>query len=194
MEEQDHNCLEYKVILLGSQSVGKTSIIHRAINRVDFETSPTVGVSHFTRTYEIDRNMINLNIWDTAGQEKYRSIATLYYRGANAIVFVYSLDEEQSLKDIVEWYNNVKNQNLEDVKFFLVANKSDLVNERKVSQQQGDEMAKRINAEFIEVSAVAGNNIEELFNSIAYHCSHLQGVTNPDPIPNPNQDKKCCSF
>ena len=194
MEEQDPNCLEYKVILLGSTSVGKTSIIHRAINRIDFETSPTVGASHFTRTFEIDKSMINLNIWDTAGQERYRSITTLYYRGANAIVFVYALDDQKSLTDIEEWYNNVKNQNLEDVKFFLVANKSDLVDERKVSQQQGDEMAKRINAEFFEVSAVTGNLIEELFNSIAYHCSQVKGVTKPGPNPNPNQDKKCCSF
>ena len=163
MEKDDYI---FKVVFVGDATVGKTQIKSRYVQDIfDNNYNPTIGLEFEVKEVEIDNKKIKLQLWDTAGQEKFRSITRTYYKSAHLIVFVYAIDNENTFKNIQNCGKDVKEQTNEKTKFLLVGNKCDLYEEKQVSTEEAQKYAKDNNMEFIEVSAKEGTNINDMFNS-----------------------------
>lgn len=160
--------IDSKIVLLGATSVGKTSIICRAVSdEFDSEMPATIGACYTAKQVQLSDVTVNLQIWDTAGQERFRTLAPMYYRGSVIALLVFSLIEESSLNDVKNWANEMKHQTDEMPKLFVIGNKMDLVDERVITTEQGEEVARELNAIYCEVSAKSGRGIEELFVNVA---------------------------
>jgi small GTP-binding protein len=162
------NALDSKIVLLGSASVGKTSIICRAVSdEFDKEMPATIGACYTAKEVVIADTTVTLQIWDTAGQDRFRTLAPMYYRGSVIAILVFSVTEEKSLGDVKDWADEMKEQTDEMPVLFVVGNKADLVDERTVTTDQGDSLAKTLNALYFEVSAKSGRGVDELFVRVA---------------------------
>lgn len=160
--------IDSKIVLLGATSVGKTSIICRAVSdEFDQEMPATIGACYTAKQVQLSDVTVNLQIWDTAGQERFRTLAPMYYRGSVIALLVFSLIEESSLNDVRNWASEMKTQTDEMPRLFVIGNKMDLAEERVITTQQGEEVAKELNAIYCEVSAKSGRGIEELFVNVA---------------------------
>jgi small GTP-binding protein len=160
--------LDAKVVLLGSASVGKTSIICRAVsNEFDAEMPATIGACYTAKQVDIANVVVNLQIWDTAGQERFRTLAPMYYRGSIVALLVYAINDETSLQDVRNWVDEIRQQTEEMPAIFVVGNKSDLADERKISTDQGQAISNQLGAFFAEVSAKSGRGIDELIIRVA---------------------------
>lgn len=159
---------EAKVIFIGDSNVGKTCIIGQCTNgRFMGETTSTLSSNYSLVTVNTPESKIRFQLWDTAGDEKYRSIVPMFYRGSQAAVVVYSVDDRSTFDDIDYFVDSLKsNLDISAVALYLVANKVDLT-ARAVSPLEGEERAKAIGAAFMEVSAKTGENIQELVSLIA---------------------------
>jgi small GTP-binding protein len=163
---QDLEPSTFRVVLVGDSEVGKTSIIHTYVRQsFDPDQKNTVGASFHTLTREINKQKIIIQIWDTAGQEKYRSIGPIYYRNASAALAVFDCTVEDFTDSLTEWIVSVK-RNATDPVIFVVGNKSDLLSEQESVISRLEEFAGRFGAEYILTSAKDGYNIEQLFNSL----------------------------
>ena len=160
---------EFKIILLGSISVGKTAILNRYItNEFDEDHKCTIRIEFKTKFININ-NMVKakLNIWDTCGDEKFRAITRQYYKDANGILLIYDITNRESFDSITLWVNEIKNNSPAEAILFLVGNKSDLSKERVISFQEGKNKADELGTSFAEVSAKTGDNILLLFENIS---------------------------
>jgi small GTP-binding protein len=160
--------LQCKVVLIGTSGTGKTSIIYRLIhNAFESELRTTLGAGLSTYWTSFWGRPVKLNIWDTAGQENYRSLARIYFRDAQCVLIVYDLADRSTFDDITYWLGEVE-QLAPDTHFdTIVASKSDLRGDRAVSEDEGRALAKSIRAAYYEVSAATGEGIIELFEGIA---------------------------
>ena len=164
-DSYDYN---YKIILLGEGGVGKSSMIQRYVyDKFSIHTTPTIGVANTTKVVSVDGEKILLNIWDTAGQEKYRSMLNSSFRGCRAAIMVYDITSEVTFRNLDYWFEQIKNIGGENVKYLLIGNKADLESSRKVTQKQGMEMARNNNMLFMETSCVSNYNVERAFQEIA---------------------------
>ncbi|CAD8170831.1 unnamed protein product [Paramecium octaurelia] len=158
---------KYKLVFLGDQSVGKTSIINRFMfDTFDGKDHPTVGIDFISKTLYYEDRTIRLQLWDTAGQERFRSLIPSYIRDSAVAVVCYDVEVKTSFANITRWIQDVRLERGNDVIIFIVANKIDLDN-RVISTEEGANLAKESDAHFIEVSAKTGNNVELLFKQIA---------------------------
>ena len=160
---------EFKIILLGSISVGKTAILTRYIDNEFYNNSTsTIKIDFKTKIINVN-NMIQakLNIWDTCGDEKFRAITRQYYTNAQGILLVYDITNRESFEKIIDWVAEIRNNTSNDVALFLVGNKTDLSNERQISYQEGKDKAEELGMFFREVSAKNGDNILVLFVDIS---------------------------
>ena len=157
-----------KVILLGDCGVGKTNIILRFMkDQFDEDSITTTGSTYTMKVIEKDNIKYRLNIWDTAGQEKYRSITKLYLQDASIIILVYSIIEEESFNNLDYWYNTIKDKCSEDIVLAIVGNKSDLYLEETVKEEKGVKYAEEKNAIFKLISAKTDKpGIDELFRMV----------------------------
>jgi Ras-related protein Rab-1A len=114
----------------------------------------------------IDKKEVRLEIWDTSGQERYRTVTKSYFDRAMGVMLVYDCTDEQSFNDVKNWVKQLENHAREDIVKLLVANKSDLT-DFKVDVDTGKALAEELNMKFIETSAKLGTNVEQAFNSIA---------------------------
>ena len=158
----------HKVIFIGDSSVGKTSIITRYVyNSCSPNYSSTIGVDYFSKLVtkkDNENSQIQLQIWDTAGQEKFRSLVPAYIRPSTVAILVYDITCRQSFDNIQQWHQMVLNS--ADPAFILVGNKVDLEDERAVTIDEGKKFASQIHADFIETSASSPTNIDELFDLV----------------------------
>ena len=172
LDEENEKKYDYifKLILIGNSCVGKSSIIQRYIQKTfNDEYTCTIGVDFFMKTLDINDNLIKLQLWDTAGTEKFKSITTGYYRGANAAFVVFDLTSRISFDSVSDWiqnYYNYSNPNSEK-NVVLIGNKSDLKENREISDEEINKFAINNNIKYFETSAKNGNNIEECFYYIA---------------------------
>ena len=195
----------YKVILLGSSGVGKTCIISQYIwDTFDENSASTNGSSYSSKEVKLDDNKkILLDIWDTAGQEKYKSLTRYFYKDSKVALLIYDITNKESFKELKEfWVNEIKNFSSENVILGLVGNKYDLFLDADVTEDEGKELAGNIGAFFKLVSAKTNMGIDDLFLEIAQKCdknSHkfkrrktILLNENKDVLSTKSEKKKCC--
>ncbi|KAL4452817.1 hypothetical protein ABPG74_002382 [Tetrahymena malaccensis] len=171
---RDNKILESKVILLGEARVGKSSIINRFINdQFDPNSKPTtIGGNQQAYSDKIiqvfNGGKIKINLWDTAGQEIFSSIVSVYYKSAQAAIVVFDLTDRNTINKAHKWIQEVQNNNeTKDCKIILVGNKQDKNNERQIKTEEGQEIAKQYKIKYYETSAKNAFNIKELFSDLA---------------------------
>ena len=166
MELQNKIHLSYKILFLGETQVGKTSLIVRYSDN-DYQEGglPTLGVDLKYKYIERDKKNIRLDLWDTAGEERFRSITKSYYSGADGIVFVFDLGNPKSFKTLKTWIEDTKNKVKPNIEFVLAANKSDLNDKRVVPKEEIEKFSSQYNIPFFETSAKNGDGIDEMFNT-----------------------------
>ena len=163
MENQSN--IDYKIITLGDTNVGKTSLIMRyTINEFNTNSLNTIGMDSKIKDIEIDSKKIKIKIWDSAGQERFRSMQKYYYNKVDGIIFVYDITKKNTLKIIDSWIDEVKENVKGDISFILVGNKTDLEEEREVSIIEGEKFAQKYNYHFLECSAANGIGVNEIFD------------------------------
>ncbi|CAJ1938107.1 unnamed protein product [Sphenostylis stenocarpa] len=159
---------KYKLVFLGDQSVGKTSIITRFMyDKFDTTYQATIGIDFLSKTMYLEDRTVRLQLWDTAGQERFRSLIPSYIRDSSVAVIVYDVANRQSFLNTNRWVEEVRTERGSDVIIVLVGNKTDLVDKRQVSIEEGDAKSREFGIMFIETSAKAGFNIKPLFRKIA---------------------------
>ena len=159
-----------KVVLVGESGVGKTSIISQfTTHKFDPHRETSLSAQFISKTVEFQDlgKSIKFDIWDTVGQEKYRSLAEIFYRDAKIVVFVYDITTENSLKGLKEyWYQEVKTKSTGKPLLAVVANKIDLYKDQKVGNDEGMAFAEEIGAIFQTTSALSDSGINTLFENI----------------------------
>ena len=159
----------FKMIVIGDAGVGKSCLTNRAAkDKFISNYSPTIGFEFLSFSTNIDNKIIKLQIWDTCGQEVYRSLITNFYRNASLAMMVYSIDSKESFLHINQWLKEVRIQSNPDVKIILIGNKADLENERAVDY----DVAQKFKEEnqilyFEETSAKTGLNSKKVFEEAA---------------------------
>ena len=165
--QPDYN---YKILLLGSAAVGKTSLVQRFVHdRFDSSYLMTIGMEPSEKHIDLeDGTRVALSIWDLAGQERFRFIRHTFYKGARAALLVYDLTRAATLKDVQKWEKEFVDNCGKDVIKVLIGNKEDLKNQIAVSKKEYEAVHTKIKSHFsIRTSALTGNQVEEAFTNIA---------------------------
>ncbi|EEQ99204.1 RAB6 protein, putative [Perkinsus marinus ATCC 50983] len=159
---------KYKLVFLGEQAVGKTSIITRFMyDTFDSNYQATIGIDFLSKTMYLEDRTVRLQLWDTAGQERFRSLIPSYIRDSSVAVVGYDITNKASFMNCEKWIDDVRTERGNDVIIMLVGNKTDLADKRQVSTEEGEQKAKEQGVMFTECSAKAGYNIKALFRKLA---------------------------
>ena len=202
--------LTFKMIIIGDSGVGKSSLTLKATkNKFDDFYNATVGFEFYTFNVKIDDKIIKLQIWDTCGQEIYRSLISSFYKNAVIAMIVYSIDREESFKHLEYWINEIKNNSNPTTRIILIGNKVDLEEKRQVSKEDGEKLALEHGiCDYYETSAKTGFNSQLIFVQsckILYkdyfkykelaNDPKMVRVESTDSLPLPSTKKKtgCCS-
>ena len=174
MSEEDYDTI-FKIVIVGDSGVGKTNLITRYLKN-DFkpETKATIGVEFSDKKYIYKNKNIKIQIWDTAGQERYRSLTSMYYKGAKGAIFVYDISSKNSFENIDKWLIEMKKTADENIKIILIGNKCDLIEKREVKEDDGKIKAKDLNVPFMETSALNCINVEKAFNFLIEEIANLE--------------------
>jgi len=157
----------FKCIIVGNSGVGKSSLLLQFTeNKFIFDHDMTIGVEFGAKTVDIDGKIIKLQIWDTAGQETFRSIVRSYYRDTSLVLLVYDVSSSISFYSLNKWLEDIKDMS-NNPHIILVGNKSDLSIRRQVSTEEGRAFADKNKMMFIETSARNTSSVEEAFTSVA---------------------------
>ena len=158
-----------KIIMVGAMNVGKTSLVTRYITgKHPGQTKTTKNASYVSKRKSKNGFNFEIKLWDTAGQEKYKSLTTLFTKDAKIAILVYAIDSEDSFKELDEWLKLVKSINDESLIIGIAANKSDLASQTTISEERGREYAKKIGAEWKSTSALIENGGIEEFIDILF--------------------------
>ena len=160
---------QFKLILIGDVCVGKSCIMRRYIeNTFVRDYKANIGVEYRVKSLVLDgKTGADLQIWDTAGQERYKTITKQYYKGSNGILLVYDITDRKTFSNLNFWINDIKTDGPDNLVFIIIGNKSDLVEQRKVSTEEGENFAKKHGFLFKEVSALNGDNITLVFEILS---------------------------
>ncbi|EAY05462.1 small GTP-binding protein, putative [Trichomonas vaginalis G3] len=193
-----------KIVLVGSAHTGKTSIINRYIyGGFTPHTMPSTQPGFFQKKVQNGEGEIQVEIWDTAGQEQYHALSPMFYRDADGGIVVFDLTDSSSFAKSKQWINEIRAARGDDCTIFLVGNKSDLQSIRTVTLETMQNFAKSINVSVYETSAKTGENIELLFNSVVKQISksaklnanfNTQRMRSTVRFTQPAEEKsvKCC--
>ena len=153
-----------KYVIVGDASVGKSNLLLRYTHgQFREEYQLTIGVEFGSSNITIDKNVFRIQIWDTAGQENFRSITRAYYKNSVCALVVYDISSRDSFNNVMSWIEDCKNQSPKTIFIVLVGNKSDLDDKRQVSYEEGKELADKNELLFFESSAKDGINVDEIF-------------------------------
>ncbi|KAG9318612.1 P-loop containing nucleoside triphosphate hydrolase protein [Chiua virens] len=187
-----------KIVLLGDQSVGKTSLITRSAPDVNlshlliwstrrfmYDTfdntyQATIGIDFLSKTMYLEDRTVRLQLWDTAGQERFRSLIPSYIRDSSVAIVVYDITNRQSYISTSKWIDDVRSERGNDVIIVLVGNKADLSEKRQVTVEEATQKATQMNIMFMETSAKAGHNVKSLFKKIAMSLPGMDSNTQPE--------------
>ena len=187
---------EIKLCLLGDAGVGKSSLVLRFVHdQFQQHSQATIGASFMSKNFRIQDQAFKFQIWDTAGQEKYKALAPMYYRGAAAAVVVYDITEETSFESVKRWIKELRQMGPQDIVFAIAGNKKDLTDQREVSTETGQNFADEIGAIFAECSALTAENIDEIFTEIGKNLPQEAPAFQHQGFPTkkePERGSKCC--
>ena len=165
----EDNVQHFKIIFLGDQYVGKSSILNRFYqDKFEPDYQATIGLDFHSKNVEIKGTAIRLLLYDTAGQEKFKSLIPMYIRDANIIIVVYDITNKDSFIHTEHWVNETKDLKRDDAIFVLVGNKIDLEDKRAVTSKEAENFANEKGFLFHEVSAKTGEEVQELFTSVIF--------------------------
>lgn len=162
---------QYKIIIVGDPSVGKTSLILRYTdNAFKRNYVPTLGVMVSDKIFQIEDSIVQLTLWDIGGQQKFQTMRQQFYKGSDAVFLVFDLTRIESFNNIPKWFSDVieqqKNSSQEFIGF-IIGNKNDLDDQRKVTSEMANQLASQLKLGFIETSALLGENVDHAFSTIA---------------------------
>ncbi|XP_062501628.1 ras-related protein Rab-22A-like [Corticium candelabrum] len=195
---------EIKLCLLGDAGVGKSCLVLRFVSDTFTDyLENTIGASFMSKTLIVDDRTFKYQIWDTAGQEKYRGLAPMYYRGAAAAIVVYDVTNAASFKTLQNWIKELKQLGPRDVVIAIAGNKCDLADQRQVLKEDAAEYAESVGALFAETSAKMAVNVQQLFIDITKSLPSDAVVpgtpTSPggtillhEPVEKERKKKGCC--
>jgi small GTP-binding protein len=188
-ESESNNELNFKMIVLGDPGVGKSCLTSRATKDVfSEEYAATLGFEFLTFNAKIEDKNIKLQIWDTCGQEMYKSLISNFYRNASLAMLVYAIDDKNSFINVTKWIKEIKLQSSPDIKMILIGNKADLENKRKVTKDMAHEFADTNKIKlFLETSAKTGFNAQNIFIEAAkllyeQHLKFKDRVSRPESV------------
>ncbi|KAK8935097.1 Ras-related protein RABC1 [Platanthera zijinensis] len=169
----------FKILLIGDSGVGKSSLLVSFIsNHVD-DLSPTIGVDFKIKHFMVGDKKLKLTIWDTAGQEKFRTLTSSYFRNTQGIILVYDVSERETFSNLSEvWAKEIElySTNQDCIKM-LVGNKVDKEGERVVTKEEGSAFAQEYGCVFLECSAMTRENVEKCFEELAHKVNVKHGPT-----------------
>ncbi|EEB09805.2 GTPase Ryh1 [Schizosaccharomyces japonicus yFS275] len=190
---------KFKLVFLGEQSVGKTSLITRFMyDQFDNTYQATIGIDFLSKTMYLEDRTVRLQLWDTAGQERFRSLIPSYIRDSSVAIIVYDITNHNSFVNTEKWIDDVRAERSDDVIIVLVGNKTDLAEKRQVSLEEGEQKAKELGIMHMETSAKAGYNVKQLFRRIAQMLPGMENVDTQntqmiDVSIQPNTDESSCN-
>lgn len=197
MSEQNITLL--KILVIGESAVGKSALLLRYIDNTFTQTfMTTIGVDFKNKVIDIEGNVVKLQIWDTAGQEKFRAITKAYYRGAHGILVVFDISNLESFHRTNIWLDSIRNES-SDIEVMLIGNKADL--ERKVSEEEARGLAEKYEIPYYETSAKEDKGVTEAFEKLAAAAfQKYKASPNKDkkvkrldqPAPETTKKKDCC--
>ncbi len=199
----------FKIIIIGDLASGKTNILSKYLtNTFEPNSTPTIGVEMKVKDFKIKEDLVKAQFWDTAGQEKYDSLTTSYYKGAKGALIVYDITQKSSFDKIESLLKKLRDNSNKNVSVILVGNKCDLEDNREVLKEDGEELAKKLKIKFMEVSAKTGENLDKLFQNLIDEVyekynkefksfASIEFMDNNKNINlntnnNPGKKKKCC--
>ena len=164
---QSDNFINFKIIIIGDSGVGKSSLLKRAVqNRFDESYQATIGFEFLLMHYKINELKFKLQIWDTCGQEMYRSLVQGFYRNTSLAIIVYDVNNPKSFEGLEVWLKDLRQQTEQEIPIFIVGNKSDM--EKKVPTEDAKIFSTSNRTKyFAECSARSGYNVKEIFNEAA---------------------------
>ncbi|KAJ1948900.1 GTPase Ryh1 [Linderina pennispora] len=175
-QDGSNSLKKFKLVFLGEQSVGKTSIITRFMyDTFDTTYQATIGIDFLSKTMYLEDRTVRLQLWDTAGQERFRSLIPSYIRDSSVAVVIYDITSHASFAQTSKWIEDVRAERGNEVVIVLVGNKTDLNDKRQVSTEEGEKKARDLNVMFMETSAKAGHNVKALFKKIAQALPGMDG-------------------
>ena len=201
-EKDDDEILQIKMILLGNTAVGKTSIINRYVeDNFSSNLMSSVNMTFTQKTLKIDKQKVQLNIWDTVGQEKFRSLSKLFFKDTKIVALVYSITNKNSFNDLEFWLKTFKETIGEDVVIGVMGNKSDLFLEQEVSEEEGEKFAKENGGFFDLVSAKENKaGLDKFITKLVTEClKKNQNLSSNNGIKLVNQEQTqeikagCCA-
>ena len=157
---------KYKILILGDSKVGKSCFLTRYADKTYQEDYlSTIGMDYKIKNYELENgDIIKLYIWDTAGQDRFRSITSNYYKGADGIILIYDITKQETFNNVRNWITSIKEEAPAKVVLILVGNKVDDEKNRTVPQSEGEKIADEYNLPFLECSAKSDINVTETFD------------------------------
>jgi len=173
---------KYKLVFIGDQSVGKTSIISSFMyDTFDAHYASTIGIDFVSKSVPVDDGTVRLQLWDTAGQERFRSLIPSYIRDSHVAVVVFDITNKETFNSTAKWIADVRAQRGNDVVIVLVGNKTDLASSRQVTSAEIEACANEQDIMFIETSAKEGFNIKLLFRRLATALPSLENSAAAEP-------------
>ncbi|KAJ5070768.1 ras-related protein rabd2a-like [Anaeramoeba ignava] len=187
----------YKILLVGDSGAGKSCLVLRYCDETYTDSYiSTIGVDFKTRTFELNGDTIKLQIWDTAGAERFRTIISSYYRGANGIMLIYDVTDQDSFDNIKTWIKDIQEKAPDDANIMLIGTKIDLVSKRVVDTETGKKLAEQLGYSFFETSSKENINVDEAFESLGNQIyQRVKQIPQQKPIPTPIkkvEEKKGC--
>ncbi|MBA7551937.1 hypothetical protein ES705_44488 [subsurface metagenome] len=170
---------KFKVVVIGDPSVGKTSTILRFTDNVFLRAYiPTMGLNITQKIFDIDKNAVELVLWDIGGQTKFEIIRKKFYEGMSMLLLLFDLTNPISFANVPKWHQDIKNyfKNDQKIKGYLIGNKNDLVKERIVSEKDAVRLALALDLDYIEISALTGYNIAKNFHEIASNLLKFKNI------------------
>ncbi len=190
-----------QILTLGDGKVGKTSILKR-YKEGAFTTHhlTTIGIDFITNDVKIGNELVTVKIWDTAGQERFRTITHTFYKQAQGVLLVFDVTDRMSYENLHSWITSIHEHADEKIIKYLVANKIDLTEERKVAKEEGQKMAQQYGMKYFETSAKANINVTECIESLAkevyekFAAKEESKVVIGSAAKAPQESGSCCAI